>query len=95
MSSLRKFALCVLLHYCIELLDFQTVRLSHASKRIFYIENTSKVGRANNFASIEALYNQRAVTAHCDDLALPRKESEQRMHLFQDPNILRWPRFGC
>lgn len=74
---------------------FLAVKLSHASKRIFYIANISKVGRANNFASVEALYNQRAVTAHCDDLALPRKESEQLLRLFLDPNILRWPGFGC
>lgn len=45
--------------------------------------------------SVEALYNQRAVTAHCDDLALLRKESEQLLRLFPDPNILRWPGFGC
>lgn len=77
----RRFALCVLLHDWIELLIFLAVRLSHASKRIFYIENISEAGRANNFTSAEALHTQRAVTTHCDDLVLLREESEQLRHL--------------
>lgn len=66
MSSLyvQKFALYVPLHYWMELLVFPAAKLGHPSKRIFYIENINKVGRANNFASVEALYKQRAGTAH-------------------------------
>lgn len=85
---------CVLLHYQIELLVFLAARLNRASKRISYIENICKVGRDNNIPSVRALCNHRAVTAHCDDPALLRKQSEQTMHLFRDPNILQQPGLG-
>lgn len=78
-----------------ELLVFLAARLSHASKRISYIENICKVGRDNNISSVRVLCNQRAVTAHCDDPVLQEKQSEQIMHLFQDPNILQQPGLGC
>lgn len=82
----------MLLHYWI--LAFLAVRLSRTSKRIFYIGSISKLGRANNSASFEVLYNQRAVTAHCDDLALLRREFKQLTHLFPDPNT-SGSSFGC